>query len=360
MKDKAVILVVDDQEQNIELLEAYLLPQGYEVVKATNGKDALMLLSGNRIDLILLDVMMPEMDGFEVTRSIRRETSNRFLPIILVTALRETEDRVEGIEAGCDDFISKPVDKSELLARVRSLLKIKAYNDLLGDYRKELEFDIAKRMGELTHSSEKSKESTLETIHRLAGAAEYRDRHAAAHNRRMSRYAAFVARRMGLGDDTIENILFASGLHDLGMAGVPDSIVSKPDRLDPEERQAMMLHCAIGARILDGSDVGYLQIGASIALCHHEKWDGSGYPKGLKGIEIPIAGRIAAIADVFDALTTARPYRDALSDEMALAIVRDGKGSHFDPDVADAFFAIRDEILAAKAEWRDAPHIDIL
>ena len=154
MKDKPVILVVDDQPQNIELLEAYLVPQGYEIVKAANGEEALEKLSGNQIDLILLDVMMPGMDGFEVTRRVRQDNKHRLLPIILVTALRETEDRIKGIEAGCDDFISKPVDKMELLARVRSLLKVKAYNDLMSNYRKELESEVTRRTEELKHALE--------------------------------------------------------------------------------------------------------------------------------------------------------------------------------------------------------------
>ena len=164
MKDKPVILVVDDQPQNIELLEAHLLPQGYEIVKAASGEEAFEKLSGHRIDLILLDVMMPGMDGFEVTRRVRQDATHRLLPIILVTALQETEDRVKGIEAGCDDFISKPIDKIELLARVRSLLKVKAYNDLLSNYRKELESDVKTRTAELKQALEKIKATSLETI----------------------------------------------------------------------------------------------------------------------------------------------------------------------------------------------------
>ena len=162
MKDKPVILVVDDQPQNIELLEAYLVPQGYEIVKAANGEEALEKLSGNQIDLILLDVMMPGMDGFEVTRRVRQDNTHRLLPIILVTALRETEDRVKGIEAGCDDFISKPVDKMELLARVRSLLKVKAYNDLMSNYRKELESEVTRRTEELKHALENLQQDITE------------------------------------------------------------------------------------------------------------------------------------------------------------------------------------------------------
>jgi putative two-component system response regulator len=198
MKDKPVILVVDDQLPNIDLLEAYLAPQDYEIVTAANGEEALGKLSGNQIDLILLDIIMPGMDGFEVTRRVRQDDKHRRLPIILVTTLRETEDRVKGIEAGCDDFISRPVDKMELLARVRSLLKLKAYNDLMSNYRNELEAEVTMRTAELKHALEKIKTASLDTIYRLSMASEYKDEHTGAHIKRVSRYSAAVARRMGL------------------------------------------------------------------------------------------------------------------------------------------------------------------
>jgi putative two-component system response regulator len=348
MKEKPVILIVDDQPQNIELLEAYLVPQGYEVITAATGEEALGKLSGNQIDLILLDVMMPGMDGFEVTRRVRQDSLHRLLPIILVTALKETEDRVKGIEAGCDDFLSKPVDRVELLARVRSLLKVKAYNDLLSNYREELESEVTKRTEELKRAFEKIKAASLDTIYRLSMASEYKDSYTGAHTRRMSRYSAAVARRMGLDENTIENILYAAPMNDLGKIGIPDSILMKPAKLDSREWEIMKLHTVIGARILKGSDAEFIRMGETIALCHHEKWDGSGYPNRLTGTEIPIAARIVAIADVFDALTSKRPYRKPFSLEGSLAIIREGRESHFDPDVVDAFFAIQDEIFAIK------------
>lgn len=354
MKDKQVILIVDDQPQNIELLEAYLVPQDYEIVMAANGEEALEKLSGNQIDLILLDVMMPGMDGFEVIRRVRQDDKNRLLPIILVTALREREDRVKGIEAGCDDFISKPVDKVELLARVRSLLKVKAYNDLMINYRKELEVEVTKRTEELKQALEKIKAASLETIYRLSMASEYKDEDTGAHIKRMSRYSTAVARRMGLAENTIETILYAAPMHDLGKIGIPDRILLKPGMLDPAEWEIMKRHSVIGAKILKGSDAEFIMLAEIIAQSHHEKWDGSGYPDGLKGVEIPLASRIAAIADVFDALTSKRPYKEALSVETSLAIIREGRGIHFDPDVVDAFFAILDEILTIKKEYDDA------
>jgi putative two-component system response regulator len=353
MKDKPKILVVDDRPENNELLAAHLVPQGYEIVKAANGEEALGKLSGNQIDLILLDVMMPGMDGFEVTRRIRQDNIYRLLPIILVTALRETEDRVKGIEAGCDDFISKPVDKMELLARVRSLLKVKAYNDLMSNYRKDLESEVTRRTEELKHALERIKAASLETIYRLSMAAEYKDENTGAHIKRMSRYSAAVARRMGLDESTVETILYAAPMHDLGKIGIPDRILTKPAKLNPVEWKIMKLHTVIGAKILKDSDAEFIRMGEAIAQCHHEKWDGSGYPNSLTGIEIPIAARIAAIADVFDAQTSRRPYKEPFAVEESLTIIREGRGSHFDPDVVDAFFAIHDEIFTIRKQYGD-------
>lgn len=354
--NKPVILMVDDQMQNIDLLEAYLLPQDYKIFKAANGEEALQILADNQIDLILLDVMMPGMNGFEVTRRVRQDMNLRQIPIILVTALRETQDRVKGIEAGCDDFISKPIDKSELLSRVRSLLKVKAYNDLMINYRKELKAEVAERTGELTRAVESLKAASLDTIYRLSMAAEYKDEATGAHLKRMSRFSAAIARRLGLPDGTVETILYAAPMHDLGKIGIPDGILMKPTELEPLEFEIIKQHTVIGAKILEGSESELIQMAESVAGCHHEKWDGSGYPNGLKGIEIPIAARIVAVADVFDALTSKRPYKGPFSAERALAIIRDGRGSHFDPDVVDAFFAIQDEVLAIINSFDDTDY----
>jgi putative two-component system response regulator len=346
-----VILIVDDLPENRDLLEAHLTPKGYRVLLASSGEAALGILTEEAVDLVLLDVMMPGMDGFEVTRRIRADEANRQLPIVLVTALKDTLDRVRGIEAGCDDFLSKPVDKIELLARVSSLLKVKAYNDLLKDYRTELELEVAARTLDLNNALETIKSSSLETIYRLSVASEYKDEDTGAHVKRMSRYSAAVALSLGLNATEVETILYASSMHDLGKLGIPDAILLKPAKLDPAEWGIMKQHTTIGAEILKGSEAAFLQLGESIAKCHHEKWDGSGYPNQLKGEDIPLAGRIAAIADVFDALTSERPYKPAYSVERSLAIIADGRGTHFDPRVVDAFFAIEDQIRAIKAEF---------
>lgn len=351
MQKNPLILIVDDLPQNIELLEAYLAPYGYEILTASSGAEALEKLASYSVDLILLDVMMPGMDGFEVARRVRQNDTMQLLPIILVTALHETEDRVRGIEAGCDDFISKPVDKSELVARVRSLLKVKAYNDLLNNYQKELESEVAKKTKEIKHTLKKLKEASLETIHRLSLAAEYKDEDTGAHIVRMSHYCAAIARQLGLDEHTVETILYAAPMHDVGKIGIPDKVLLKPAKLDAEEWEIMKQHALIGAEILKDSDAEFIKMGEIIALSHHEKFDGSGYPSGLKGTQIPIAGRIAAVADVFDALVSKRPYKEAFSVKKSFSIIKEGRGGHFDPKVVDAFFAIQDEILAIKKQY---------
>lgn len=353
MRANPTILVVDDQPQNIELLEAHLTPQGYEIKTATNGEDALKIIAGHAIDLILLDVMMPGMDGFEVTREIRKMDGFRQLPIILVTALKESEDRVRGIDAGCDDFLTKPIDKMELLARVRSLLKVKDYNDLISRYQKELEIDVAKRTDELKQALDKLKSASLDTIFRLSIAAEYRDEDTGAHVKRMSRYSAAIACRIGLDPITVETILYASPMHDVGKIGIPDLILLKPAKLNPLEWEIMKQHTVIGANILSGSDAPFIKLGESIALCHHEKWDGSGYPNCLKGPAIPIAARIVAVADVFDALASKRPYKEPFPLAEALSLMKENRGTHFDPEVLDAFLDIQDEILAITTQFTD-------
>jgi putative two-component system response regulator len=215
----------------------------------------------------------------------------------------------------------------------------------MSHYRKELETEVTQKTEELTQAFKKIKTSSLETIYRLTMAAEYKGGDTGEHIKRMSLYCAAIARGMGLDESVIENILYASPMHDLGKIGIPDRILMKEARLDPAEWDIMKQHTVIGAKILKGSDAEFIRMGETIARSHHEKWDGSGYPRGLKGLDIPIAGRIAAIADVFDTLTSTQPYKGPFSVEKSLAIIKEGKGSHFDPDVVDAFFAVQDEIL---------------
>ena len=347
------ILVIDDEDRNLRLMEALLAPLGYAVDLARNGEEGLVKAAESPPDLILLDVMMPGIDGFEVVRRLKADEDARIIPVVMVTALHDVEDRVKALEAGADDFLTKPVDKTVLRARVQSLLKVKAYNDHMRNYQQELEAEVAKRTEELQQAFEKVKESSLETIYRLARAAEYKDEDTGTHIMRMSHYAAAVARELGLPEDEVESILYAAPMHDVGKIGIPDRILLKPGKLDPDEWKVMKQHTLIGGKILSGSEAGFIKLAEVIALTHHEKWDGSGYPNGLTGEDIPIAGRITAIADVFDALTSKRPYKEPFPLEKSFSIIREGRGTHFDPAVVDAFFAVTDEILVIKERFKE-------
>ena len=353
MEKKAKILVVDDEDRNLRLMDAMLVSLDYEVILARDGGEALEKVQEVPPDVVLLDIMMPGLDGFEVAGRLKENEETKIIPIVMVTALKEVEDRVKALEAGADDFLTKPVDRTELKARVRSLLKVKAYNDHMRNYQKELEAEVARRTEQLHRAFEQIKSASLETIYRLSQAAEYRDEDTGAHIQRMSRYAAAVAGKMGMTDKAVENILYAAPMHDVGKIGTPDRILLKPAKLDPDEWEIMKQHTLIGGRILGGSESGFIKLGEVIALTHHEKWDGGGYPKGIKGARIPLAGRITAIADVFDALTSKRPYKEPFAVEKSLDIIKEGRGNHFDPDVVDAFFAVEDEILSVKEEYKD-------
>jgi putative two-component system response regulator len=307
------ILVVDDEPRNLRLMEALLIPMGYRVQLVENGEAALELLEKISPDVILLDVMMPGMDGYEVARQVKSREKTRSVPIVMVTALREVTDRVKALEAGADDFLTKPVDKTELTARVRSLVKVKAYHDHMTNYQKELEAAVERRTRDLKMAMSRLEVAALDTVYRLSMAAEYKDEDTGAHIKRMSNYSAAVARRLGVGENTCTRILHAAPMHDVGKIGIPDRILLKPGKLTPEEWVIMKQHTTMGGRILEGANSPHLRLAEIIALTHHEKWDGSGYPRGLSGRKIPLVGQIVAISDVFDALTSRRPYKDPFS-----------------------------------------------
>jgi PAS domain S-box-containing protein len=489
MKTKPVILVVDDVPQNIELLEAYLAGQGYEIVTAANGEEALEKISGNQIDLVLLDVMMPGIDGFEVTRMVRQDNAQRLLPIILVTSLNEKEDRVKGIEAGCDDFISKPVDKVELQARVRSSLKVKAYNDLLRNYREELESEVTERTEELRHVLERLQQEItvrkrneealresenkyrlladnihdvilvldmnlnytyvspsvkilwgyeptevlkqnafetltssswelavrtlsevmeleksehrdmnifrtlqLETIRKdrtvvwteakvsfvrdenqqavsilgvfrdvterkqtedkllltldslknavgatiqvMVSAVEMKDPYTAGHQLRTADLACAIATEMGLTQEKIDGIKMAGSIHDIGKLSIPSEILSKPTKLTNIEFSLIKEHSRSGYEMLKNVESPWPL--AQIVYQHHERMDGSGYPRNLKGNEIIMEARIMAVADVVEDMASHRPYRPSLGIDIALEEIEKNKGILYDDVVADA------------------------
>ncbi|MFC1966508.1 HD domain-containing phosphohydrolase [Chloroflexota bacterium] len=352
LREKARILVVDDEDENLRLVETMLSPLGYDAILAHNGEEALEKAKRTPPDVILLDALMPEMDGCELTGLFKEEEATKAIPIVMMTAQSEAEERLKALEAGVDDFLTKPIDKVELQARVNSLLKVKAYNDHMRNYQQELEAEVTKRTQDLTKAFEKIKIASLDTVYRLSRAAEFKDEDTGAHVQRMSHYSSAIARHMGLDDEFVANILWAAPMHDIGKIGIPDRVLLKPGKLDGDEWVIMKQHTTIGAEILKDADADFIKLAADIALTHHEKWTGNGYPKGLSGPEIPLAGRIVALADVFDALTSERPYKDPFPLEKTLAIIKEGQGSHFDPQVVDAFLAIEDEIKAELNFWK--------
>lgn len=348
---QATVLVVDDEPQNRELLTGLLDLEGYGVEEAEDGFEAIAK-SVMDIDVILLDVMMPNIDGFEVARRIRGTAATSDIPILMVTALDGKQDRLQAIEAGANDFISKPVDRLELQVRLRSLVRIKRSQDSLKASHEELEKKVVRQTEELRNaltemgvSRRTAYEAHLDTIKRLAVAAEYKDEDTADHIYRMAHYSSMIGRLSGLTTAEADTLYYASLMHDVGKIGTPDHILLKPGRLTSEERATMQEHTRIGARILGGSPSELLRAGEVVALTHHEKWDGSGYPNGLAEEQIPLWGRICAIADVYDALTSKRPYKEAFPREKALELLENGRGVHFDPQLLDLFLKNFDVIV---------------
>lgn len=338
------ILLVDDDQQSLDLIEGMLTPQNYEVLKCGDGKAAVEIAKKEKLDLILLDILMPGMSGYETATLIK---SQKTVPIIImVTALRENEDLLKGLESGADEFISKPFRREELLLRVKNMLKLR-------EYQNELEDMVEKRTKKMHKALELAAEAHKEVISRLLLAAEYRDDATGNHVIRVGKYSRIIAFRMNLGVKFFDEIEIISQMHDIGKIGIPDKILLKPDKLNREEFEIMKTHTLIGARILANGTSTLIDMAYKVALTHHERWDGAGYPNGKKGDAIPIEGRIVALADAFDELTSNRPYRKAFSWERSLEIIENEKGTHFDPQVVDAFLKCLEEIGAIYGKFQD-------
>ncbi len=352
------ILIVDDVEQNRELLESILTSLGHEAETARDGVEALAKLKLD-IDLVLLDVQMPGMDGFEVARRIRGDPDVSDIPIVMVTVLTSKEDRLRAVEAGANDFITKPVDITEVRVRTASLLKMKEAQDAIKRYQAELEetveqrtADLRKALQDMVDAQRKTQEAHLDTIHRLALAAELKDPTTASHIHRISQYCGLLAKAIALSPGEVDLILYASPMHDVGKIGTPEAILLKPAKLSVQERKIIKQHTILGGDILSDSSSELIQAGRIIALSHHEKWDGSGYPQGLAGEDIPLFGRVCAIADVFDALTTERPYKTIIPNEESKEIMKEGRGKHFDPALLDMFFENFAAVTAIQEKYR--------
>jgi len=330
----AMILVVDDSERNRRLLGALLTSEGYGHYEAANGETALSMAYTHEPDIILLDVMMPGMDGYQVAEKLKQKQETKDIPIIMVTALEDQQSRIRGLAAGAEEFVSKPVNANELQIRVRNLLRLKQAGDILKKHKQILEVQVAKRAKEL-------QTSFVETIYTLMRAAEYRDDETGVHVKRISYYTKVLAEALGMDETFCEIIFYASPMHDIGKIGIPDRILLKPGGFTPDEWEIMQTHTTIGADIMEDQTSPYLQMGRDIALSHHERWDGDGYPHGLKGEAISLPARVMQICDVYDALRSKRPYKPAFDHARTTSIIIKGDDhtdpSHFDPDVLSAF-----------------------
>lgn len=341
------IVIIDDTPLNLLVMEK--LVARYESgapMAFSDARAGLRWCLDNEPDLIIVDYMMPELDGLEFIRQVRQRHERDDVPILMVTADHERTTRYEALSAGANDFLTKPIDKHEFTPRVHNMLKLRQAHL---DTRQRAEVLADRVRGATAEICQRERE----TVIRLARAAEFRDPETGAHLQRMAHYSALIATRLGVVRDEVENILLAAPMHDVGKLGIPDHILLKPGPLDRQERETMKRHAGIGHDILKGSASRIVQLGAEIALSHHEKFDGSGYPQGLAGEMIPIAGRIVAVADVFDAITSKRPYKAAWQFNDAVAFLQDGRGSHFDPECVDAFLGALDEVRHIREHFTD-------
>lgn len=325
--EKPTLLLVDDEPVNLRVLKQ-LLANDYQLIFARNGEEALKLAPSRQPNLILLDVMMPGLTGFEVCRQLKQQDNTKQVPVIFVTALNDEQDETQGFDAGAVDYITKPISPAIVKARVKTHLSLVQADELL--------------------------DSRLQVVQRLGKAAEYKDNETGMHVMRMSHYSKELALAYGLSEKQAEILLHAAPMHDIGKIGIADSIMLKPGKLTDEEFATMKHHPEIGAEIIgDCGDSVLLKVAKSVSLTHHEKWDGTGYPNGLAGEDIPIEGRICALADVFDALTSKRPYKDAWSIEKTIDFLESQRGKHFEPRLVDLMIEIMPKILDIKATFKD-------
>ncbi len=338
-KEKKTILVVDDTPDNIAILTG-ILKEHYRVKAALNGQIALKIAQDDdKPDLILLDVMMPEMDGYEVCQKLKENPLTAKIPVIFVTAKSEVQDEQHGFELGAVDYIVKPVSPPLVLARAKAQLA-------LYDQAQHLEDLVKKRTKEL-------EDTRIEIIRRLGRAAEYKDNETGMHVIRMSWFSRFLAEAAGQPEDWCELLYNAAPMHDIGKIGIPDQVLLKPGKLNAMEWEMMKRHVEFGVDIIGDNPNPLLQMAREVAMTHHEKWDGSGYPKGMKEDEIPLSGRIVAIADVFDALTSERPYKEAWTEEDALSYLKEQAGLHFDPDLIPLFIECLPKVREIQQKYKD-------
>ncbi len=340
----ARILIIDDNQSNVELLKDILSTEGFtSLLCITDSRDAENMYIAYDPELVLLDINMPHFDGYQLLDQFKKVEKSSYVPVLVLTALRDNNTRIKALKAGAQDFLTKPFDRLETITRIRNLLTVRILHNQVRNQNRILEKKVQERTIEL-------KETRLEIIHRLGRAAEYKDNETGAHIIRISRMSELLGKLSGMNEEQTDLILNTSPMHDIGKIGIPDSILLKPGKLDAKEWETMKSHTTIGANLLSGKSSELIKSAKEIALAHHEKWDGTGYPNGKKGEEIPFEGRIVGIVDVFDALTSKRPYKDPYPMDKALSIIKEERGRHFDPELTDLFIEHFNSFMSIKKE----------
>ena len=347
----ANILIVDDEPANILVLKKILEMKGYSnIVTTLDPTQALPLYLEHRSDLILLDINMPVMDGYEVMQHLRDKLNKKLPPILVLTAQHTQSFRQRALDSGALDYVTKPFNAEELLSRVHNLLAVEMANKYMRLQNEILEQKVYERTQELH-------DTRLQVVRRLGRAAEYRDNETGLHIIRMSKMAVVIAKAAGMDEEQCDLLLNAAPMHDIGKIGIADEILLKPGKFEPEEWAIMQTHAQIGADILSGDDSELMKMAHDIALSHHEKWNGKGYPNGLKGEEIPLVGRITALSDVFDALTSVRPYKKAWTVEDAINFIKDESGEHFEPRLVEHMVDNLEEIIKVKEQYSEPEEV---
>ena len=363
------VWIIDDASVNVNVVQTYLDTEGYrQITGFTNPLKAVDRLLHETPDVVLLDVMMPEINGIEVLKILRSQAATKHTPVLILSASSDRDTRLEALELGATDFLKKPVDRVELIVRLRNALTIKAHQDRLEQYSEHLEKAVRQRTADLVASQ-------LEVVHCLARASEFRDDITGRHVFRVGRYAGIIGMELGMTPEEAHLLELAAQLHDVGKIAMPDAILLKEGKLEPEEYAVMKKHCALGKRVFEKMDVSQwsafrehptlgsellgsaqsplIRLASRIALTHHEWWNGAGYPLGLSGEDIPLEGRITAVADVFDALSSRRPYKPAYPVSKCFDILRENRGTQFDPKVLDAFLNRREDVIGVQLEYAD-------
>jgi cyclic di-GMP phosphodiesterase len=343
----ARFLIVDDTPANGVLLRKMLGKAGYHnIMVTTDPREVIKLYQAEAFDLILLDILMPEMDGIEVMQALNEVKGGDYLPILVLTVELDHDVRNRALAAGAKDFLTKPFEYIEVLNRIHNMLEVRFMHNQLRDQKQHLEHEVRRRTKAL-------EDTRLGIIQRLGRVAEYRDNETGMHVIRMSKYCELMAQECGMSEAECWGLFNAAPMHDVGKIAIPDKILLKEGPLDNEEWEIMKTHAQRGAELLEGYDYGVLAQARNLALTHHEKWDGSGYPQGLKGEEIPLDTRILMICDVFDALTSKRPYKEAWSVEKTMAKIEQDSGTHFDSDLVVQFKKILPEVMSIRKEFHD-------